>query len=320
LAVAAALASATAAAKETKMDAATAGKTVRVYAGRFSLEVPAEARYTGGARSMRYFKLTEVAMPGRPEEAYQKTYGVKLAEIAEIKRRRMRPTWIDGEIVAQVELSSGPDRFAAILFHPDNLKIAFDVAALRQRGTAGLWVERSACDMDDRDAVLKDVGSLGRAWQPVSEGAPRPKADVFHLPAGAVALPAANDEDASAHWVGGPLGVEVDLKTETTDEPKGGGLMQRFGDAIGRAGAAFAAGMSVVRNRSRTAAGLAGEEFVMRDSEEGKLYCLWEFKGEKSSGAKPRIQLQMITKDERQKEKMASWDALVDSLRPAAAP
>jgi hypothetical protein len=65
---------------------------------------------------------------------------------------------------------------------------------------------------------------------------------------------------------------------------------------------------------------MKGEEFVMRDSDAGDLYFMWEFKGEVSSGAMPRIQLQMITKDERQKEKMAFWDALVDSLRPAAAP
>ena len=84
--------------------------------------------------------------------------------------------------------------------------------------------------------------------------------------------------------------------------------------------AAFAAGASPVRSRGRTAAGLKGEEFVMRDSEDGKLYFMWEFKGEADSGAKPRIQLQLITKSDREKEKMAFWDALVDSLRPAAAP
>jgi hypothetical protein len=28
----------------------------------------------------------------------------------------------------------------------------------------------------------------------------------------------------------------------------------------------------------------------------------------------------MVTKQDREKEKMAAWDALVDSLRPAAAP
>jgi hypothetical protein len=320
LVLGAAWAGAPAAAKEKKMEGATAGKAVRVYAGRYSVEVPAEARYTGGEHSMQHYLLTEVAMPGRPEEAWQKTYGAKLGAIAEIKRRRMRPTWIDGEIHAQVELSPGPERFAAVLFHPDNDREGIDVAALRQVGAAGLWVERSACELDEKDAILKLVATLGRAWRPLPDGAARPKTDVFHLPGGVVALPAAGDESVMAHWKGGALGVEVTLATETTDEPRGGGLMARFGEALARAGAAYGAGASVVRNGGRKAAGLAGEEFVMRDSEEGKLYCLWEFKGEKGSGAKPEIQLQMITKDERQKEKLAAWDALVDSLRPAASP
>jgi hypothetical protein len=65
---------------------------------------------------------------------------------------------------------------------------------------------------------------------------------------------------------------------------------------------------------------MKGEEFVMRDSEAGDLYFMWEFRGEARSGKHPRIQLQLITRDERQKEKMAAWDALVDSLRPAAGP
>jgi hypothetical protein len=63
---------------------------------------------------------------------------------------------------------------------------------------------------------------------------------------------------------------------------------------------------------------MKGEEFVMRDSKEGNLYFMWEFKGEAGSGKHPRIQLQMITKQELEKEKMAAWDALVDSLKPAA--
>jgi hypothetical protein len=181
-------------------------------------------------------------------------------------------------------------------------------------------VERSACDVDDREAILKDVGAVGRAWQPLPEGAPRPKGDAFHLPAGVVALPFGEHEAASAQWSGGPLELQIELSTESTDAPRKDGLMARFGDAVARAGAAFTAGASVVRNRGRRTAGLDGEEFVMRSSEEGMLSFVWEFKGEAGSGTKPRIQLEMTTRDERQKEKMAAWDALVDSLRPAASP
>jgi GrpB-like predicted nucleotidyltransferase (UPF0157 family) len=64
---------------------------------------------------------------------------------------------------------------------------------------------------------------------------------------------------------------------------------------------------------------MKGEELVMRDPEAGDLDFRWAFQGEAHAG-NPRIQLQMITTQDRQQEKMAFWDALRDSLRPAAAP
>ena len=304
-------------AKETRMDEAVFGKMERVHIGRFALEVPAGARRYGERYEVRDLTLQEVAFAEPLEKAFAGAWSVKLADIAKIKAGRLRPNWIDGDVHSQHELE--PGRFAAVLYHTDNVKIAVHYAALRQVGAAGLWLSRPG-DTEDIAPTLDTIKVVGKAYQPRPAGTPPAKGDVFHLPHGAIALPFHEQETAKSVFQGGPLDVEVKVLTESTDEPKGGGLMARFGEAVAKAGAAFAAGASPVRNRGRKAAGLGGEEFVMRDSEDHKLYFMWEFKGEANSGAKPRIQLQMITKDERQKEKMAFWDALVDSLRPAAAP
>jgi hypothetical protein len=322
VALAAAWAGHRAAAKETTMDEAVFGKVERVYVGRFSLEVPAGARRYGEHDEVRDLTLSEVDLTPRSDrsprdEAWQAAWASKLAEIAQIKAKRLRPTWIDGEVHSRHDLE--PGTFAAVLYHTDNVKIAVQYAALRQVGAAGLWLSRPG-DTEDIAPTLATIKAVGKAYQARPAGAPPAKGDVFHLPHGAIALPFHEQETAKAVFQGGPLDVEVKVLTESTDEPKGGGLMARFGEAVAKAGAAFAAGASPVRNRGRKAAGLAGEEFVMRDSEDHKLYFMWEFKGEASSGLKPRVQLQMITKDERQKEKMAFWDAVVDSLRPAGAP
>ncbi len=299
------------------MDQAVFGKLERVYVGRFSLEVPAGARRYGADDQVRQLKLEEVTFVEPLDKAFGAAWAAKLAEVAKIKAKRLEPEWIDGDVHSQHELEAG--KFRALLYHTENVKIAVRYAALRQVGAAGIWLSRPG-DTEDIRPTLDTIALVGKAYQPRPAGAPPAKGDVFHLPRGAVVLPFHEQEKAKAAFQGGPLGVEVKLSTTSTGAPKGGGLMSRFGESVAKAGAAFAAGASPVRNRGRTAAGMQGEEFVMRDSEGGDLYFMWEFKGEADSGARPRLQLQMITKDERQKEKMAYWDALVDSLRPASAP
>lgn len=297
------------------MDEAVTGKLERVYVGRFSLEVPAAASRYGEEHEVRDLDLSEQLLAAPTEKAWEAAWGARLKEIEALKKKRLDADEIQGDIHSQVEVE--PGRFRIVLYFPDNADVAVNFAALRRAGPVGLWLSRPG-DLDFKDAILKTIAELGRAYVPVTVETPRPGGDVFHLPHGVVALPYRDQEKAKSVFKGGPLGTEIKVLTETTSEPKGGGLMARFGDAVTKAGAAFAAGASPVRNRGRTVAGMKGEEFVMRDSEEGNLYFMWEFKGEANSGARPRIQLQMITKEERQQEKMAYWDALVESLQPAA--
>jgi hypothetical protein len=304
-------------AMEARMDEAVYGRMERVYVGRFSLAVPAGARRYGEHNEVRELTLQEVMFAEPVDKAFDAAWAAKLAEIAQIKAKRLRPNWIDGDVHSQHEIERG--KFAVVLYHTDDVKIAVQYDALRQVGAAGIWLSRPG-DTEFIRPTLETIRIVGKAYQPRAPDAPPAKGDVFHLARGVITLPFHEQEQAKASFQGGPLGVEIELSTESTPEPKGGGLMARFGEAVAKAGTAFAAGASPVRNRGRTAGGMKGEEFVMRDSEDRDLYFMWEFKGEANSGARPRIQLQMITKDERQKEKMAFWDALVDSLRPAAAP
>jgi hypothetical protein len=303
--------------KEARMDEAVVGRLERVYVGRFSLEVPVGSARYGEEFEVRDLDLNEVAFADPVDEAGEAAWKAKLASIEALKAKRRRPTQIDGDIHSQLQLEPGP--FTVVLFHPDDIDFGLDFAALRRVGEMGIWLTRPG-ELSTKDQILKDIGAVGPAYQPVTTKQPRPTGDVFHLPHGVIAAPFQEQEKAKSIFKGGPLGLEINIFTQTTDEPKGGGLLARFARSVANAGVAFAAGASPVRSRGRTAAGMKGEEFVMRDSKEGDLYFMWEFKGEAGSGKRPRIQLQMITKQEREKEKMAAWDALVDSLRLAAAP
>jgi hypothetical protein len=299
------------------MDEAVVGKLERVYVGRFSLKVPVGAARYGEEFLVRNIALAEVSLASADEKGWRAEWTARLATIAALKSGRRDPEDLDGEVTIQQELE--PGRSGVLAYHHDSDDALTTVLSLRRVDGAGLWMTRVAGG-SSVEAVRARMAAVGPAYQPVTREQPRPTGDVFHLPHGVIAAPFQDQEKAKAVFKGGPLGLEIKLLTETTDEPKGGGLLARFGSSVSKAGAAFAAGASPVRSRGRTVAGMKGEEFVMRDSEAGDLYFMWEFKGEGGSGKHPRIQLQMITKQERQQEKMAAWDALVDSLRPAAAP
>jgi Tle cognate immunity protein 4 C-terminal domain len=299
------------------MDGAVSGNTERVYVGRFSIEVPAHARRFGETYELRDLRLRDVAFAAPLDKAFEVAWSERLAQIAQLKTKRLDPTYIDGTIEAQVDIEQG--RFRAVVYHSENLKDYVAYAGLRDAQGAGVWISRAG-PLTSKDEYLKEIAFVGKAYQPLPSGEPASKADLFHLTLGVVALPFQEQESATAIFKGGPWDVEIELSTESTIAPKGGGLMARFGDAVAKAGAAFAAGLSPVRNRGRVAAGMKGEEFVMRDSGKGKLYFMWEYKGEANSGARPKIQLQLRTKVEEEKQKMAAWDALVDSLQPAVGP
>jgi hypothetical protein len=316
LALALAMAGAAALGKEAGMDEAVFGKQERVFIGRFSLEVPQGAKRYGDEFKVRYLSLREVAFAEPLDKAFDSAWAAKLAEIEQLKARRLDPDEIVGDIQSQHVLE--PNRFAAVLYHTDNVKIAVQYAALKQVDAAGLWLTCPGDTVDVRE-TLAIIKLVGNAYQPRPPGAPRAKGDVLHLPHGTMLLAYHDQERVSSSFNGGPLEAEIEFTTEAVSKPEGGGLMARFGTAVFNAGAAFVAGISPVRSRGRKVAGMSGEELVLRDSETGRLSFLWEFKGEAESGTRPKIQLEMVAPDNG-KVTMAYWDSLVDSLRPAAAP
>jgi hypothetical protein len=81
-----------------------------------------------------------------------------------------------------------------------------------------------------------------------------------------------------------------------------------------------AAGRSHDKTRKRKVAGLKGEEVVYRGTEaegEKTLYFMWDFPGEKNSAHATYTIVSMMGRDDHLEEKLAIWDALLDSMRPA---
>jgi hypothetical protein len=87
-----------------------------------------------------------------------------------------------------------------------------------------------------------------------------------------------------------------------------------------RAGLSLAGAFSVVRSGRRTAAGEKGDELILKVNDGKELAFAWTFPGGAEDSARPEIVIKLETTSENQKEKLALWDRVLDSLRPAATP
>jgi len=302
-------------AKETKM-AEVAGKSERVYLGRFSIALPPGMSRSDGECEMQLLTIREDPLAPPFAEAWKAAWAGKLAAIEAMKTQRSRPRHLYGEVLARRELEP---RFALVAYHADNVKEAARFEALRGLDGVGLWLRRPG-DVADLDAIAAAMLKVGKAYRPrTKDGPPLEKEpQAFHLARGAVLLPFEEQESAHAIFRGGPHGAEVDLATGTVVKVERKGLFERFSESVITAGAAFGAGVSTVRSGKKEVGGLRGEELVLRDGEKGELAFIWRYPGESESGARPEITLQMTAPQEPKREVMALWDALVASLLPAA--
>ena len=76
--------------------------------------------------------------------------------------------------------------------------------------------------------------------------------------------------------------------------------------------------MSKIRLAKREVAGMKGEESILRISEDGEKTFMftWEFNGKEDSGEYPTTTIEMEAPDSRLDEKIAIWDAVLDSMKP----
>jgi len=303
-------------AKEKTM-AEAAVKTERAYVGRWSLALPAGMSRHAAECKVRRLALREVELPPPHPESWKAAWAAKLAEVAALRAERLRPTFVNGEVLESAE--PGKAELPLLVYHHGNSKTLVTVAALADAGGAGLWLT-AVGGMSFLPGLKASAAAVARAYRPRTQDGPplQREPQAFHLARGAVLLPFAEQESAEALFRGGPHGAEVELTTETVVEVDKKGLFERFSESVLAAGPSFGAGVSTVRSGKKEAGGLAGEELVLRDSEGKKLHFVWRYPGEAGSGSRPEITLQLTARAEPRQEVLALWDALVGSLRPAA--
>ncbi len=296
-------------------------------AGRFVIDIPNSMRFSGGY-SMRNRNLKEVVWSeGDPQKASKTSWEERLTEI-----QQMKPPEGKEKALIEVRDFDGIGKWAKAAFYygdPNStefegipLKGYLDI--LRHTGSCDLWIT-SFGKVTGKDFMYNKSIELARAYRPPTQPNRRaeviPGKDAFYLRYGAIDLPFEYEESVDIAFKGHPLDDEliITVETDVVEEVYKVGLQDRLVEMLASvAGMGFKA--EKFRTRKRTVAGLKGEEVVYRGKEEDgeqALYFMWDFPGEKNSAHAPNMIITMMGRAGHLDEKLAIWDAVLDSVRPA---
>jgi hypothetical protein len=287
-------------------------------AGRFCLQVPASFARKGASFKFGMVDLKEVPLPEGAERGFKTLWSAKVAAIAALRDPTMPADNPTGRIVWKGAL--GP-RFEAAMYHHSSMKEIGMLAGLLERDGQALSLETDL-GFTFRAAVEKRFQVIGRGWRPRKAGEPWPTPSLnwFYLKESVIAEPAYGGEEVYVSFQEAVTHAKLEVTTRDVVEPEVKGLMARLGEASMRAGLSLAGAVSVVRSGRRTAAGEKGDELILKVEDGKELAFAWTFPGGKDDSDHPEIVIKLETTSENQKEKLALWDRVLDSLRPAAAP
>lgn len=303
--------------KEERMADVLGAGAVRQCVGRFCLMVPASMARSADTFKVQGLTLEEVAWEPGAKDPWEREWLARLAKVEALKERRESPADAFGDIVDQRLLV--PGKLKAVLFYSRGHQEIVTWGAILDAGPSGLWLQADASP-ENGDEAARRIAEVASAYR-VTEAGKEPPRGAFHLVRGVIAAPFKLAEEAHARFAGHPLKLDLSFTYETTFEPNTQGLMERFASALEKSGATVMGGGAIpIRNKKRKVAGLPGEELILHTSERGKggLSFVWTTPGEEGSGKHPEIGIEMDSPDDGKKEeKIALWDALLDSVKPA---
>ena len=280
------------------------------YMGRFALDVPVEMTQAVQAQTIRYAEIKEFQWPeGLPREKARTEYwNSRLSEIKQLKK----PDNIKDVILQERSFTNLGQWSKGVMYYGDYIITQRHFwSVIADYGKFGICLKLYGTN----DKLLLDnlTNILSHYQQPVNQSN-----EPFYLINGAINLPYLEQEKTYSRFEGHALNLKLEVEMNETHKVEKLGVAERLAASIA---INFAPGVDVekIRSRSRTAAGLKGEELVMRMSASGEdtqIQFGWEYRGEVDSGERPEIQITMETPDGNLKEKLKVWDAILDSFKP----
>ncbi|TFZ01847.1 T6SS immunity protein Tli4 family protein [Ramlibacter humi] len=271
------------------------------------------------AFSLQYVSLEESFWKEPDAEARQRVWSERLARIEALRKRREIPSDLQGEIRARRELGPG---LHGVLFHEDDNPKLVSWGALLRSGPVDVWMQIDG-DLDRESEWAARLTGMAQAYRPAQPQERWPVAgkDWFYLNHGRVDLPMKFKEEARACFAGHPLGLELAITTKTlSQQQKRPSLMDRLSDSLALAGEGLRGSLVAQKYRSRTVAGLKGEELILRHAEGNsrQLYFLWTYAGMARSADHPKMSIEMESDLAQDDAKNAIWNEVLDSLRVAS--
>jgi len=297
-------------------------ETIIYGAGRFVIDIPVFMQFSGNY-VIQTFNIVEVAWA--ENNSNQRTI-LDWNNHRDSLARRNAPKWVSSAVIEEKTLPAIGKWCKLLFYYPDPIDTAYGaIDLLVDFGNIGVWFRTKNMKIAAKEIVYEISTNLARAYRPSTEQHGRvvviPKKDSFYLRHGAIDLPFEYQERVGIGFTGHPIDSKLALGIETTvvHEIEKTGLIDRLGAVIL---SKYEPGLKVekIRTRKRVVAGIKGEEVVYRGIEpksDAALYFMWDFPGLPDSAHFPNIVIDMIAKNERLEEKLALWDNVLDSMRPA---
>lgn len=292
--------------------------TAKYNMGRFSLSVPKTMILDAHSPTVRGIQLHEFLWPVQEKRQTRELEWKKhLSELAEMRK----PEGVKSVVIEEMDLSSSGRWMRGVFYYGNYAQSDegfWDV--LVDAGDVGVWLKYDGL-LDAKGLLLNLVLEAATHYQSFLNHnlAGNSSGDYFCTRYGRILLRYKDQESTYARFKGDPLDLrlEVEMNETQVDEPKEEGLFARTAAAIATG---YASGVDIkkIRSRNRMAAGIKGEEQVvkMKDKNGAKLDFTWRYAGKKDSGEYPEIVISMESPDGQLDEKLKVWDAILDSMKP----
>ena len=284
--------------------------------GRFCVNLPAGMLRVHDQHEIREIGIDEKRWhnPGNRERVREFDSRIKAIEALATGKAAGA---VQGKVISRHELET-PKLQAAIYQREDNPFVA-TWGALLSKGPVDAWLQYDSdfTAAADWPPALLEVAQAYRVSE-VNPGAMR-DGGLFHLRFGAVALPYKIMEKSSVRFEYPALQIKLRISTDTLNEARPGSLKERLA-ANARLLGSGGRDLRIQKNQLRLAAGMTGEESITRSDAPGleTLAFKWNYAGDGQAELKPRMVIEMDSAPGQDEQKLALWNRLLQSLRPAA--
>ncbi|PKN79766.1 MAG: hypothetical protein CVU51_15010 [Deltaproteobacteria bacterium HGW-Deltaproteobacteria-1] len=281
------------------------------YMGRFAIDLPEEFELE--IQSHR-FQLVEIEEYPNIQDAEQR-WKNHLAKIEKLKK----PKGVNKIIIKEQPIDRLGKWSRGVLYYGDSMaadECKWDFLISYGRNTVLFSLKGLLNKEKVMYAWLKEVAN---AYSPFLSQK-KPGNHSFYTQHGVIELPYKRQESTYARFAG-PMGMKLRIEMKEMHrarESKEEGLISR---TIASMATGFTTDVDIkkVRSTKRTAAGLPGEEQILRtdDGNGEEVDFILEHLGDVDSGERPWIQITVDTNPDNLDEKIKIWDAALDSFRPA---